>query len=194
MTRNAPPLPDETSLTGQVLIAMPGLPDPEFFHSVVYMCAHTQEGAMGIIINRPLAKPSFRDLLEQLQVAPSPPARAIPLCQGGPVDHGRGFVLHTSDWMVDESMRVNQDVALTASVEVLKAIATGGGPRAGLLALGYANWGPGQLDDEMRQNSWLNANPDTGLLFDDDQDSKWSRAMAKLHIKPEHLSSDTGRA
>jgi putative transcriptional regulator len=184
----------ETSLAGQVLIAMPGLHDPEFANSVVYLCAHTDEGAMGIIINRPLAKPSFADLLQQLEVDPKPPARAIALCKGGPVDHGRGFVLHTADWTGDGSLRVDQDVALTASLDVLKAIATGGGPREGILALGYANWGPGQLDDEMKQNSWLNASADAELLFDADHESKWSRALAKLHIQPGRLSSLSGRA
>ncbi len=184
----------ETSLAGQVLIAMPGLPDPEFAQSVVYLCAHTDEGAMGIIVNRPLAAPSFADLLDQLEVKPAPPARAIALCKGGPVDNARGFVLHTSDWTGDGSMRVDQDVALTASLDVLKAIATGGGPREGLLALGYANWGPGELDTEMRQNSWLNAAPDLPLLFDADHNSKWARAMAMLKINPGRLSSQSGQA
>ena len=187
------PRPD-TSLAGQVLIAMPGLPDPEFANSVVYLCAHTEEGAMGIIINRPLARPSFADLLVQLEVDPKPPARAIALCKGGPVDHGRGFVLHTADWTGDGSLRVDCDVALTASLDVLKAIATGGGPREGILALGYANWGPGQLDDEIKQNSWINASADPDLLFDANHESKWERALAKLHIHPGRLSSLSGRA
>lgn len=186
--------PNGPSLTGQVLIAMPGLPDPEFSHSVVYLCAHTNEGAMGIIVNRPIVKPSFADLLKQLELGPKPPARAIALCKGGPVDHGRGFVLHTADWTGDGSLRVAGDVALTASLDVLKAIATGGGPREGILALGYANWGPGQLDAEMRENSWLNAEADASLLFDTDHDSKWQRAMAKLQINPGRLSSSSGHA
>jgi putative transcriptional regulator len=182
------------SLSGHVLIAMPGLPDPEFARSVVYLCAHSDEGAMGIIVNRPITAPSFADVLGQLDVSPAPPARAIALCKGGPVDHSRGFVLHTADWTGDGSLRVNDDVALTASLDVLTAIATGGGPREGILALGYANWGPGQLDDEIRQNSWLNVSADVGLLFDTDNDSKWTRALAKLHIQPGQLSSLSGRA
>lgn len=184
----------DTSLAGQVLIAMPGLPDPDFEHSVVYLCAHTDEGAMGIIVNRPLSAPSFADLLTQLEVKPDPPMRAIALCKGGPVEHARGFVLHTADWTGDGSLRVDQDVALTASLDVLKAIATGGGPREGILALGYANWGPGQLDNEIKQNTWLNAQPDMKLLFDADHDSKWARALASLHIDAGHLSSKSGRA
>lgn len=184
----------ETSLAGQVLIAMPGLADPEFSQSVVYLCAHSNEGAMGIIVNRPIAKPSFADLLTQLEVQPTPPARAIALCKGGPVDHARGFVLHTTDWTGDGSLRVDDDVALTASLDVLKAIATGGGPREGLLALGYANWGPGQLDDEIRGNAWLNAAPDLPLLFGQDHSQKWTRAMELLHIHPGRLSSLSGSA
>jgi putative transcriptional regulator len=173
---------------------MPGLPDPEFAKSVVYLCAHSDEGAMGIIVNRPINKPSFADLLGQLEVGPTPPARAIALCQGGPVDHSRGFVLHSADWTGDGSLRVDDFVALTASLDVLTAIAKGGGPREGILALGYANWGPGQLDEEIRQNSWLNAQADAGLLFGDDHDSKWTRAMAKLRVQPGRLSSLSGHA
>jgi putative transcriptional regulator len=185
---------DETSLAGQVLIAMPGLPDPEFAHSVVYLCAHTGEGAMGIVVNRPLAAPSFNDLLVQLEVEQTAKARAIHLCKGGPVDHSRGFVLHTADWTGDGSLKVDGRVALTASLDILKAFARGGGPREGILALGYANWGPGQLDDEIRRNSWLNTQPDLELLFDTDHESKWSRALAKLRINPAQLSSVAGRA
>jgi putative transcriptional regulator len=192
--RSKPPSPSDTSLTGQVLIAMPGLPDPEFAKSVIYLCSHSPEGAMGIIVNRPINTPSFADLLGQLEVSPTPPARAIALCQGGPVDLSRGFVLHSADWTGDGSLRVDSDVALTASIDVLTAIANGGGPREGILALGYANWGPGQLDDEIRQNSWLNAQADTDLLFDADHDSKWARAMAKLHVQPGRLSSLSGHA
>ncbi len=185
---------DETSLAGQVLIAMPGLPDPEFERAVIYMCAHSGEGAMGIVVNRPLAAPKFADLLVQLEVDPRPPARAIALCKGGPVDYSRGFVLHTSDWTGDGSLKVDGQVALTASLDILKALARGGGPKEGILALGYANWGPGQLDDEIRQNAWLNADPDLELLFDADHESKWSRALGKLRINPGLLSSTSGRA
>jgi len=185
---------NESSLAGQVLIAMPGLPDPEFAHSVVYLCAHTGEGAMGIVVNRPLASPSFSDLLVQLEVTPTAAARMIALCKGGPVDHSRGFVLHTTDWTGDGSLKVDAEVALTASLDILKALAKGGGPREGILALGYANWGPGQLDNEIKQNSWLNTQPDLELLFDADHESKWARALAKLRINPAQLSSVAGRA
>ena len=185
---------DETNLTGQLLIAMPGIEDPRFAHSVILMCAHTVEGAMGIVLNQPLAKPSFDALLKQLDVTPVPPARQIQLCQGGPVDHGRGFVLHTSDWTCDGSLVVDDNLALTASLDVLQEIAAGGGPREGLLALGYAHWGPGQLDREMGENVWLSAPNKLDLLFDREHDTKWRRALAILRIDPLLLSGVAGRA
>ena len=185
---------EETSLTGQLLIAMPSMDDPNFAHSVILLCAHTTEGAMGIVLNQPLAKPSFDALLEQLDVKPVPPARQIQLCQGGPVDHGRGFVLHTSDWVSDASLRVDDRLALTASLDVLQEIAQGGGPREGILALGYAHWGPGQLDQEMQDNVWLSAPTDLPLLFDADHETKWLRAMAILRVNPVLLSGTAGHA
>src|SRR6185312_5244447 len=132
--------PAEAFLTGQLLIAMPAMADPRFAHSVIYLCAHTPEGAMGLVLNRPLQRPKFDDLLRQLEVAPVPPARRIRLCAGGPMDNARGFVLHTTDWTGEGSLRVDDTVALTASLDVLKEIAEGRGPREGLLALGYAGW------------------------------------------------------
>jgi putative transcriptional regulator len=186
--------PEETTLTGQVLIAMPAMADARFAQSVIYVCAHTEEGAMGIVLNRPLAAPTFSDLLTQLSVDPVPPARSIRLCQGGPVDNARGFVLHTSDWTGDGSLRVDDRMALTASLDILKAIAAGGGPAQGVLALGYAGWGPGQLDQEIQDNAWLSAPADLSLVFDDDHETKWRRALATLKIDPLLLSPAAGRA
>ena len=185
---------DDHFLTGQLLIAMPAIDDERFAQSVIYLCAHTDEGAMGIVLNRPLRKPTFEGLLRQLDVAPTLPARRIQLCQGGPVDHARGFVLHTADWTGDGSLRVDERVALTASLDVLKALAEGAGPREGLLALGYASWGPGQLDAEMQQNVWLSAPAGLELLFDTEHDTKWRRALASLRIDPLLLSGVAGRA
>ena len=182
------------SLAGQMLIAMPTMQDPRFAQSVIYVCAHTDEGAMGLVVNRPLASPSFGDLLRQLKIDPVPPARTIRLCAGGPVDNSRGFVLHSTDWTADASLRVDESLALTASLDILKAIAGGGGPRDGLLALGYAGWGAGQLDLEMQQNAWLSAPPDREVLFDADHQTKWRRAFAKLRIDPALLSGAAGRA
>jgi putative transcriptional regulator len=186
--------PDDTSLTGQVLIAMPGMPDPRFTQSVIFLCAHTSEGALGIIVNHPLNAPSFDELLRQLDIAPTPPVRRLRICAGGPVENARGFVLHTADWTGDGSLRVDADMALTASLDVLKAVAGGGGPAMGVLALGYAGWGPGQLDDEMQRNAWLSAPADPELLFDADDATKWRRALAKLRVDPLLLSDIAGRA
>jgi putative transcriptional regulator len=181
-------------LTGQLLIAMPALADPRFNQTVIYVCAHTSDGAMGLVLNRPLEQPSFDDLLRQLDIAPVPPARRIRLLQGGPVENARGFVLHTSDWSGDGSLRVDDTMALTASLDILKAIATGGGPEKGLLALGYAGWGPTQLDQEMQQNAWLSAPAPLDLLFDRDHETKWRRALASLHVDPLLLSGAAGHA
>ena len=185
---------DDALGAGQLLIAMPAMDDPNFAHSVILLCAHTPEGAMGIVINQPLAKPSFDALLAQLDVEPVPPARQIQLCQGGPVDHGRGFVLHTSDWVSDASLRVDDRLALTASLDVLQEIAQGGGPQQGLLALGYASWGPGQLDRELTENVWLTAPAPIELMFDRDHETKWRRALAILRVDPLLLSQVAGHA
>ena len=185
---------DPAFLTGQLLIAMPAMEDPRFAHSVLLVCAHTDEGAMGIVLNRPLANPSFDALLEQLDVEPTPPARQIRLCKGGPVDHGRGFVLHTTDWKGEGSLQVAEDLALTASLDVLTEIANGRGPREGLLALGYASWGPGQLDQEIQDNVWLTAPAAHDVLFDEQYDTKWRRALAILRVDPLLLSGTAGHA
>ncbi len=182
------------SLTGQLLIAMPAMEDPNFVQSVVYLCAHSADGAMGIVINRPLRRPSFAELLRQLELSPVPPVRDVRLIEGGPVEHGRGFVLHSADWSGEGSLKVNARVALTASLDVLKAIAEGGGPKESVLALGYAGWGPGQLDAEMQQNAWLSVDADEALVFDDANDTKWRRALATMKIDPILLSGTAGRA
>lgn len=185
---------NDHSLKGQLLIAMPAMEDPNFVQSVVYLCAHSAEGAMGIVINRPLRRPSFTELLRQLDLAPVPPRRDIRMIEGGPVEHGRGFVLHSTDWTGEGSLKVNARVALTASLDVLKAIAQGGGPKESVLALGYAGWGPGQLDAEMQQNAWLSVDADEALVFDAENDTKWRRALATMKIDPLLLSGTAGRA
>jgi putative transcriptional regulator len=182
-------------LTGQLLLAMPHLTEPPFVHAVIYVCAHTSRGAIGIVVNSPLASPTFEDLLSQLDIPTTPATRAIRLCSGGPVEHSRGFVLHTSDWTADGSLCVDDRLALTASLDILKAIAAGGGPRDGLLALGYAGWGPGQLDAEMRDNAWLSVPvEDIDLVLGHDFDTKWHRAMAHLRVDPVWLSGASGHA
>jgi putative transcriptional regulator len=181
-------------LGGQVLVAMPSMRDPNFAQAVIFLCAHTPEGAMGVVINRPLRKPGFAELLNQLEITPSPPLRDIRLAAGGPVDDNRGFVLHSPDWQAEGSMAVDENFVLTANMEVLAAIAEGGGPAQGILLLGYAGWEAGQLDEEIKQNAWLTVPPDDDLVFDTDYDTKWGRAMAKLKIDPGRLSGEAGRA
>ena len=158
------------------------------------MCAHTDKGTVGVVVTRPLSPPRLAILLKRPAFAPAPPARDIRLCDGGPADKGRGFVLHTNDWTGEGSLRVDDKFALTASLDVLKAIAEGGGPSQCVLALGYAGWGPGQLDPEIQKNTWLSAPPDETLLFDPSNEGKWQRAMGKLGVDPRLLSGVAGHA
>lgn len=181
-------------LGGQLLIAMPSMQDPRFAQSVICLCAHSRDGAMGIVLNRKADGLSFDTLLEQLKIEPIPPARRIRLLVGGPVDAGRGFVLHSADWVTDDSLRVTPEVALTASVDILKALAEGKGPRQGVLALGYAGWAPGQLEEEIQRNSWLSVPADEALLFGEDIEHRWHQALAKLKVDPLLLSGTAGHA
>jgi len=185
---------EPTWLSGQILVAMPTMADPRFSQTVIFMCAHTADGAMGIIVNKPLKKPQFADLLGQLGIEPAPPARDIRVCTGGPVDSNRGFVLHSIDWTTDGSLEVDDSYVLTASLDILRAFAEGGGPKHGFLAMGYAQWGPKQLDEEILQNAWLTVPADSAIVFDADHRSKWTRALAKLRITPGMLSGEAGRA
>jgi putative transcriptional regulator len=196
LNRMAKPGPAEEGwLGGQILIAMPSMEDPRFARSVICLCAHSPEGAMGIVLNRAIENLTFDELLKQLDVTPIPPQRRIRLHAGGPVEGGRGFVLHTQDWSSEGSLPIEGGFALTASVDILKAIAGGEGPRQGLLALGYAGWGPGQLESEIQHNAWLSVSPDEAILFaEEDQDAKWRRALAKLKVDPLLLVDTAGRA
>jgi putative transcriptional regulator len=181
-------------LAGQILVAMPQMEDPRFARAVVYLCAHSAEGAMGIVVNRPLATMTFGELLEQLDIAPGDDCVEATIHSGGPVESGRGFVLHSTDYVLDSTMVVDGTVALTATVDVLRAMAEGRGPRRFLLALGYAGWGSGQLDAEIRENAWLNVPSDEDLLFDADLDQKYAQAIHKLGIDVGLLSADAGHA
>lgn len=189
-------------LDGQLLLAMPGMPDDRFARSVIYMCAHSDEGAMGIIINRPAPAVNFSELLVQLEViAPDEairlPANAghVPVLKGGPVETGRGFVLHSNDFYIDNStLPIDAGVSLTATVDILRAIAKGAGPGRAVLALGYAGWSPGQLEEEMQQNGWLTCPADSSLVFDTPLELKYEQALRKLGIDPSFLSADFGHA
>lgn len=185
-------------LTGQMLIAMPQMQDPRFVKTVIYMCAHSADGAMGLVVNKLMDSVSFPDLLEQLEIEPVGGREdSIEVHFGGPVETGRGFVLHTDDYLQDSTLEITNGMALTATIDILKAIADGEGPEQSMLALGYAGWGPGQLDGEIQENGWLSAPADRELLFGTATDDKWEAAMAKLGIDTgmiNRLSGDAGHA
>lgn len=181
-------------LSGQLLIAMPSMQDPRFARSVIYMCVHNADGAMGLVVNRLISSISFSDLLKELEVSGIKVASPPSIHFGGPVETGRGFVLHSTDYLAPDSMQLNEQVALTATIDILRDIADGIGPTQRILALGYAGWGPGQLDGEIHENAWLSAPADMDLLFSDDPDDVWERALAKLGIDVSLLSSDAGHA
>ncbi len=185
---------DDPFLSGQLLIAMPGMQDERFAKTVIYMCAHTPEGAMGLVLNQALDSLTFPDLLEQLGIEEEIGATDVRVHVGGPVEAGRGFVLHSADYSQEATLPVDDGIALTATVDILKAIARGRGPQKSLLALGYAGWGPGQLDDEIKANGWLQAPADPELVFDLNLDNKWERAIGKLGIDPRMLSDEAGHA
>ena len=182
-------------LEGQLLIAMPGMTDRRFERSVVFICAHSSEGAMGLIINKPARVLNFAELLSQLDIEVEVEDTARPVLFGGPVEHGRGFVLHSNDYQSEgATMDVEGGFGMTATLDVLRDLAGGGGPKAALLALGYAGWGPGQLEAEFRANGWLAAPSDAGLVFETPAEDIWERAMQRIGIDPRLLSADGGRA
>jgi len=183
------------SLTGQLLVAMPQMLDPRFARSVVYICAHSDEaGAMGLVINKLLGSLTMGELYAQLDISTSGAAGSRPVHFGGPVEAGRGFVLHTADYNEEATLVVDSNIALTATLDVLRAIGDGRGPRQSLFALGYAGWAPGQLDAEIQANGWLSVSADDAIIFDPDHDQKWQRALAKLGVDLTMLSSEAGHA
>ncbi|MBX9683523.1 MAG: YqgE/AlgH family protein [Hyphomicrobium sp.] len=189
-------------LEGQLLVAMPRMTDRRFARSVIFMCAHSDEGAMGIIINQRATQISAPNLLERLGIrVPNDTGDtrddvvALPIHVGGPVESGRGFVLHSADYFADEStLAIEHGVCLTATIDILRAIAERRGPQHALLALGYAGWSAGQLESEIQHNGWLNCPADIDLIFDGDLESKYARAMAKLGVDLSHLVNDAGHA
>jgi putative transcriptional regulator len=187
---------DDAFLAGRMLIAMPGIGDPRFERAVILMCAHSPEQAMGITINRPMEGLALPDLFDRLGVKSSIRLPDLPVLSGGPVERERGFVLHTDDYAnPDSTLSVAEGVSLTATREILDAIGDPARkPRCAALALGCANWGSGQLEEELKENVWLACDADEALIFDDDHETKWSRALAKLGVAPERLSMQAGRA
>lgn len=190
------------SLDGHMLIAMPSMPDERFARTVIYMCAHSSEGAMGIVVNKPARHLGFPELLVQLDIiardqAIRLPDRAgrVPVLAGGPVETSRGFILHSNDVVIEEStLPIAENIGLTITVDMLRTIARGEGPHQALLALGYASWGAGQLEREIRENSWLHGPLDSELIFASDHEAKYDRALKALGIDPVFLSQEAGRA
>lgn len=182
-------------LGGSILISMPGMGDPRFEHSVILICAHSPDGAMGLIVNKPASDLDFAGLLEHLNIPRAPEGREIAVHIGGPVERGRGFVLHSADYRADVgTMQVPGGYGMTATLDVLQALAAGGGPRDALLALGYAGWGPGQLEAEILRNDWLTAEAQPELIFARDDGAKWAGALRGMGIDPMSLSATAGRA
>jgi putative transcriptional regulator len=188
-------------LDGQMLIAMPVMDDPRFAQSVIYLCAHSSEGAMGIIVNRPAGSIDFPELLVQLDIIQKADQIRLPenahmkVLRGGPMDTGRGFVLHSSDFFIqDATLPIDDKICLTATVDILRAIAKGAGPKHAILALGYAGWAPGQLENEIQHNGWLHCDADPDLIFGRDVEEKYLRALRKIGIDPGMLSAEAGHA
>jgi putative transcriptional regulator len=200
--RTAQDVVGEGYLDGQVLIAMPGMSDERFVRSVIFVCAHSAEGAMGIVLNRPAADLSLPDLLVQLDIVPEAERIRLPtevgrmqVLMGGPVETSRGFVLHSPDFHIDQStLPIDDSICLTATVDILRAIARGQGPRNAVLALGYAGWSAGQLESEIQANGWLNCPADAELIFDSATDTRYQLALRKIGIDPGMLSMDPGHA
>lgn len=191
---------DRGFLDGQFLVAMPGMADERFSRSVIYICAHTSEGTMGLVLNQRAPQVKLPQILVQLGVLPEgkpivlpTKARQVNVLRGGPVETGRGFVLHSADFYVESAtMPVDEGLCLTTTIDVLKAIARGDGPDRALLALGYAGWEAGQIENEIRENAWLSCPADPEIIFDDGIETKYERVMKILGVDPAMLSSTAG--
>ncbi len=183
------------TLTGKLLLAMPGMNDPRFYHSVIFICNHDAEGSMGLIINQSNLALSLGDMLEQLHLKPKPGAPlALPVQTGGPVESGRGFLIHTLDFEQPETMKIDSRFGVTATLESLQAVADGSGPRDLLFVLGYAGWTAGQLEQELQDNAWMVAEADHEVMFNTPLEQKWDRAMGRIGVDPGMLSTSVGRA
>jgi putative transcriptional regulator len=190
------------TLAGQFLIAMPQMADSRFAHTVIYLCAHSPEGAMGIVLNQKAPSLTFPDLLRQLEIIDAgadivlpAPADRMEVHRGGPVETGRGFVLHSQDYLAANStMPIHDGICLTATLDILRAIVDGKGPSRAMLALGYAGWGAGQLETEIQENGWITGPADSEIIFDPATETKWDRALANIGIHPAMLSSEAGHA
>ena len=182
------------NLTGQIIVSMPSLEDERFYKTVIYMCAHSSEGSMGIIINKKIDYDLYPDLLEQLGIDKPLDKKKLFIRYGGPIESGRGFVLHSDDMIRKETLNIDKGVALTSTAEFFDDLSIGKGPKNSILALGYAGWAPGQLEAEILQNSWMSLPVDTSFLFDDEVSRKWSQAYKIMGVDPNKLSFQSGRA
>jgi len=181
-------------LTGKIVVSMPSLADERFFKTVIYICAHSSEGSMGIIINKKIDYDLYPDLLEQLGIDKPINDKKLFIRYGGPVESGRGFVLHTDDIIRKETLNIDKGVALTSTTEFFDDLSIGKGPKNSILALGYSGWGPDQLEEEIIQNSWMTLSVKTSFLFDDEVAKKWTEAYKIIGIDPNKLSFQSGRA
>jgi putative transcriptional regulator len=182
-------------LTAKLLIAMPGMGDARFDRSVIFLCAHSEDGAMGLIVNKPATGLALGDLLDQLGIKAGRGSIRLPVHAGGPVEHGRGFVLHSADYARRGStLGIDERFGMTATLEILEDIAKGEGPKSAILALGYAGWGPGQLEDEILRNGWLTCEASEDLVFGTENAEKWAGALQKIGVDARLLSSSAGRA
>ena len=183
------------TLTGKLLIAMPDMADPRFAGTVIYICNHSGEGTMGLIVNRPRPEIAFQKLLEKMSISCGSGCQSVGVHIGGPVERGRGFVLHTLDYTAgDSTLQVSDDIGMTATQDVLEALAAGTGPATSLLALGYTGWGPGQLEKELADNGWLTGPANQAIVFGNDHTGKWAAALALMGVSPVALSMSGGRA
>lgn len=185
-------------LSGKLLLAMPSIGDPRFQKAVILICAHDENGAMGLVINHTISDMAFPDLLEQLgissEITIDPSKLALPVMSGGPVESARGFLLHSNEFTQKGTVQVDADYSITGTVEALRELANGNGPEQALFILGYAGWSKGQLEQELQQNAWLMVDPDPAIIFHDKPDEKWDMAIAKLGFDPTMLSMQAGRA
>ena len=181
-------------LTGKIIVSQPSLEDQRFFKSVIYICAHSKEGSMGFIINKKIDFDLYPDLLEQLGIDKTLNNKKLFFRYGGPVESGRGFVLHSDEEISKDSLKISKGVVLTSTIEFFDELVKGKGPKESILALGYAGWGPGQLEDEILQNSWMPLSVDNNFLFDNEVSNKWNQAYEILGVDPSKLSIFSGRA
>ncbi len=184
----------EGYLAGRLLIALPTMLDPRFSQSVVYLCSHNEHGAMGLIVNQIIEAVNFSDVLEVMSIKAGHVPMSRPVHFGGPVEAQRGFVLHSADYSCEETLEIKDDISLTATIDILELIGSGSGPKNSLFALGYAGWGPGQLDVEIQGNSWMCGVPETEILFGENHSRKWSLASSRVGIDLSALSSEAGNA